>query len=158
MMLIKSGARLNVDGNALYVASAKGYRTIVAKLLNYGAAPNRDGEFGKSALEAAIQGGHSDVLQLLLQNSAIFDRVSSTGLNLGGSALHMAARDGHRDLLEWLLQRPKVNAYYQDKDGLSSLLIAVSQDHEAIVRLLLKAGRYTTSTSVRVQCELLKRS
>ena len=144
VMLIKSGARVNGDGNALYVASAKGDRTMVAKLLQY--RDNKHSDFGGSALEAAIQGGHADVVQLLLQNRANFDRMSSTGLNLGGSALHMAARSGHRDLLEWLVQRPKVNVNYQDKNGLSPLTIAVSQGRDAIVHLLLKKGVDTSLT------------
>ena len=144
VMLIKSGARVDGDGNALYAASAKGGRTMVAKLLQYQA--NKGGEFGSSALEAAIQGGHADVVQLLLQNRASFDRMSSTALNLGGSALHLAARGGHKDLLEWLVQRPKANVNYQDKDGVSPLLIAVSQGHDTIVRLLLGKGVDRTLT------------
>ena len=139
VMLIKSGARINADGNtdypnALYGASAKGYRTIVANLLKYGADPNKDGEFGRSALEAAIQGGHSDVVQLLLQKTDTLNR------DLGGSALHMAAQGDHRDLVQQLLDRRVINANYQDTDGLSPLMIAVFHGHEAIVQLLLKKG------------------
>ena len=137
VMLIKSGARVNADGNtdypnALYEASAKGYRTIVAKLLNYGADPKKDGKFGRSALEAAIEGGHADVVQLLLEKGATLNR------DLCGSALHMAVQGGHIDLVQWQLERPVFDANYQDKDGLSPLMIAVFHGHEAIVHLLLK--------------------
>ena len=153
-MLIKSGAQVNTDGNidfpnALHGASAKGHRTMVAKLLNYQADPDKDGKFGKSALEVAIEGGHSVVVQLLLQNSTTLNRMSSTGLDLGGLALHMAAQGGHKDLMQQLLQRLDINVNnvnYQDKDGLSPLLIAVLRGHEAIVHLLLEEGVDTSLT------------
>ena len=109
-LLRRGGARLNADGNtnypyALYRPSAMGDRKMVALLLQRGADPNKNVESGRSALEAAIQGGHSDVVQLFLQNGAKFNRVSSTGLDLGGSAPQMAARGGHKDLLDLLLRR-----------------------------------------------------
>ena len=151
MMLIKNVTDVNAEGNkdipnALYGASAKGHRSMVAKLLNYGADPNKYDEFGRSAAEAAIQGDHPDVVQLLLDNRATLNRASSTGLDLGVSALLMAAQGGHRDLVQQLLKRRVVNVNYQDKDGLSPLLIAVIRGYEAIVQLLLKKGVDTSLT------------
>ena len=90
---------------------------MVAKLLNYGADPNKYDELGRSALEAAIQGGHPDVVQLLLDNRATLNRASSTGLDLGVSALHMAAQGDHRNLVQQLLRRRGVEVNYRDKDG-----------------------------------------
>ena len=144
MMLIK-GSNLNAKGNkdmpnALYGASARGNRSMAAKLLNYGADPNKDDESGRSALEAAIQGGHADVVQLLLDNRATLNRASSNGLDLSVSALQMAAQGGHRDLVQQLLEWRVVDVNYQDKDGLSPFLTAVVRGHEAIVHLLLKKG------------------
>lgn len=151
MMLIKNATNLNAEGNkdipnALYGASAKGHRSMVAKLLNYGADPNKYDKFGRSALEAAIQGGHPDVVQLLLNNKATLNRASSTGLDLGVSALHMAAQGGHKALVQQLLKRRAVDVNYQDKDGLSPLLMAAIRGYEAIVQLLLKKGIDTSLT------------
>ena len=151
IMLIKNGASVNANGNtdipnALYGASAKGYRTVVAKLLDYGADPNKDDSFGRSALDVAIRNGYSDVVELLTQKMATLNRASSMGLDLGGSALHMAAQGGHRDLAEQLLRRRNISVNYQDKDGLSPLMMAVSHGHEAVVRLLLEKGVDRTLT------------
>lgn len=151
MMLIKNATDINAEGNqdipnALYGASAKGHRSMVAKLLNYGADPNKYDEFGRSTLEVAIQGGHPDVVQLLLDNGATLNRASSTGLNLGVSAFHMAAQGGHRNLMQQLLRRRTVDVNYQDKDGVSPLLVAVVRGFEAIVQLLLKKGADTSLT------------
>ena len=151
MMLIKNATNVNAMGNkdipnALYGASAKGFRSMVAKLLNYGADPDKDDEFGRSGLEAAIQGGHADVVQLFLDNRATLNRASSTGIELGVSALQMAVQGGHRDLVQRLLKWGVVDVNYQDKDGLSPLLMAVARCYEAIVHLLLKEGVDTSLT------------
>ena len=151
MMLIKNGTNVNAKGNkdmpnALYGASAKGYRSMAAKLLNYGADPNKDDKSGRCALEAAIQGGRADVVQLLLNNKATVNRASSTGLDLGVSAFQMAAQGGHRGLIQQLLEWGVVDVNYQDKDGLSPFLTAVVRGHEAIVRLLLEKGVDTSLT------------
>ena len=145
MMLICGLAREGFP-NALYEASVKGCRTMVATLLKYGADPDKDGKSGRSALEAAIEGGHTDVVQLLLPNRATLNRVSSTGLDLAGSALHMAAQGGHEDLMQLLLRRRDINVNYQDKVGSSPFLVAVLRGHEAIVHLFLKEGVDTSLT------------
>lgn len=151
MLLLKNATNVNAEGNndipnALYGASAKGHRSMVAKLLNYGADPDKCDELGRSALEAAIQGGYPDVVQLLLDNRATLNRASSTGLSLGIAALQMAAQGGHRDLVQRLLRWRAVNVNYQDKDGLSPFLMAVVRGYEAIVHLLLVKGVDTTLT------------
>ncbi len=58
----------------------------------------------------------------------------------------MAAQGDHRDLVEQLLRRRNINVNYQDKDGLSPLMIAVSRGHEAVVHFLLEKGVDRTPT------------
>ncbi|KAF0640548.1 hypothetical protein FPSE5266_10074 [Fusarium pseudograminearum] len=70
--LIRQGAVLNVEcggyGSPLYVSCFRGYHEIVIQLLESGASPKCGTKF-KSAVHAAIYGGHEDIVVTLVQHS-----------------------------------------------------------------------------------------
>ena len=140
--LTENGAKLNAEGSrdyptALYAASLHGHREVVARLLHWGADPNREYGDGKFALLAAVQGGHKEVVSLLIKYGASLDKKCDAGLNIGELTLHMAVEGGHTLLVRMLLKWPCIDANLPNKEGLSPLLMAISQGHIDIVRAVL---------------------
>ena len=143
--LTENGAKLNAKGSrayptALYAASLHGHREVVARLLHWGADPNKEYGDGKFALLAAVQRGHKDIVALLIKYGAFLDQKCHSGLNVGELTLHMAAEGGHTGLVRLLLTWPCIDADSLNEKGLTPLLIAVSHGHTAIVQLLLYKG------------------
>ncbi|KAI1049601.1 hypothetical protein LB505_013673, partial [Fusarium chuoi] len=72
--LIKKGAELNVEcgtyGSPLHVACFRGYQDIVEELLQHGASPQCGSKF-QSAIQAASQGGHEDIVLSLIRHDII---------------------------------------------------------------------------------------
>ena len=152
--LTESGVELNAEGSeeyptALYAASLNGHREVVARLLLWGADPNKVSVHGKSALQAAVKGGYEDIVALLMQYDASLAQKCQNGLNVGELTLHMAVKGGHMDLVRSLLTYSYIDANLPNEEGLSPLLIAASQGHTEMVRLLLEKYRKDINTTAR---------
>ena len=142
IILTEYDAELNAEGSeeyptALYAASLNGHRGVVARLLHWGADPNKEYVHGKSALQAAINGYHEDIVELLIEYGASLDQKCDSGLNVGELTLQMAVKHGDINLVRSLLTWPRIDANSPNEEGLSPLLIAVSHGHADIVRALL---------------------
>ena len=98
---------------------------------------------GRTALEAAIRSGHTDVVKMLL--------LAGVNVNAGGgnrtSALHVAVASGKTDIVNALLGAgARVDA--ADQDGNAPLHIAVAnQTNKEIVKALLDAGARVDATN-----------
>ena len=66
LMVYEDGFRMT----ALMVASKKGHRDIVEYLLTKGADVNKSTLSGKTALGLAIEGGHAEIRDMLLEHGA----------------------------------------------------------------------------------------
>ena len=150
----------------LTLASARGNSQIVEALINAGADITRNTWSGETPLHAAIFGGNLDIVRLLIErgvdvnakdsrmgqtplmravaggNKEITLALIASGANLssiskgGFQAIHFAALYGQKEIAEIL-----INANAQGQTAVSELgspfLIALSEGHEMVARLLL---------------------
>ena len=117
-------------GAVVYAADA-GHRGIVEVLAAHGADLHHRGQDG-TALVAASQNGHLDVVKFLLSKKA---DVNATDKN-GATALILASGNGHAEIVSLLLGKgAKMNA--QNADGGTALMSAAGNGHEGVVRVLL---------------------
>jgi ankyrin repeat protein len=82
----------------------------------------------------AAKGGHSDIMNALLQRPDIDINSVDEG---GWSALIHAANVGYSDIVNALLQRSDTDINQQDHRGWTPLTRAVDEGHAEIVRMLL---------------------
>lgn len=166
-MLLAHGANPNVlsleEGglNALQIAAAEGYNHIVQTLLSNGANVNAPAAGsmahenwieigpqprpqkehwprGRTALQAAAEGGHVAVVKTLLKSGANVN--ARPGVCGGRTALQAAAGGGHQVVLEMLLSEgADVNAPPASK-GRTALQAAAEGGHLAVVGMLLERG------------------
>ena len=109
LALIENGADLSVNGpKALNAALWQGHSEIAAALINSGldinakfGDPNKPANLqtGRVALQTAAQGGHVDLVEMLLRHGANIEAAN----HLGETALHYAIRNGHLPVVSTLL-------------------------------------------------------
>ena len=116
--------------------AAEGLTDDVVELLDKGMDVNSTmGELGITALMAAANKGHSDLVSLLLERGADPDIRTDDG----DTALIGAALDGHSDIVSLLLGAgAKVDA--KDKNGTTALMAAAWNGHHEVVEILLQNG------------------
>jgi ankyrin repeat protein len=99
-------ARDGLGNTLLHIAAYKGYKEIVATLLDYARTWNflwvNEGEnvFNDTPLHKASINGHADVVELLLKHGAHVDATSW----YGSTPLHYAAYNGHANIVKLLLE------------------------------------------------------
>eukprot|EP00899_Mesostigma_viride_P021269 jgi/Mesvir1/29143/Mv18438-RA.1 len=107
--LINSGAQLDnihrrsKDMPLLNIAAAKGFVDMVDMLLAASAGVSRAAYVLSTALHAAVDKGHADVVARLLQAGAVPDRCKSGRGGKDWTELHMAAADGYIAIVDALL-------------------------------------------------------
>lgn len=132
--------------SSLHIAAQKGHDRIVRVLLQHSTESNvnvPDSE-GRTPLICATIGGHKDVVALLLADGALLSCVD----HLHRSAIHWAVVHQRSSLLKLLLShgqgeeqtpvRTVIDGY--DLNGQTPLHLAIDQDFEDGVRLLLEYG------------------
>ncbi|KAI1387666.1 ankyrin repeat-containing domain protein [Hypoxylon trugodes] len=133
---------------SLHIAAQSGHERMVALLLDQGEDPDEKDSDGRTPLTHAIIGGHEAVAKLLLDRGA---RVSILDQD-ARSALHWATLCRRETMMRILLERQSssdeadridVDAY--DDSGWTPLHMAIHQDFEAGVRMLLQAGATLSS-------------
>ncbi|CZR69841.1 uncharacterized protein PAC_19741 [Phialocephala subalpina] len=130
-VLLREGADVNGDG-ALYAAASRGHLLIATRLLGAGAdvnfAVDPHNGYRSSALQAAVQGGHIDMIEVLLDANA----ESSAG------ALHAACKQGFITIVKRLIDAgADVNSEGAEKTALQA---ACEVGRVDIVDLLLQSG------------------
>lgn len=146
--LLKAGADPNMVGNgtrsALFDAAVHGHARVVQVLLQAGAHVEAAtlGNRGSSEVEgvtpliAAAEGGHLDVVHLLVDAGADVNRSDASGF----TALMGAARLGHSKIVKFLLERgacPDV----VDASGRNALTYAIEFKHQQEIAPILRQVR-----------------
>ena len=94
---------------------------------------NYQNKQGNTALMLASEGGHYNVVTLLLLNKDLNINIQN---NNGVTALMFASDSGHHQVVEQLLSKdPDINI--QVNDGLTALMLASRNGHHQVVGLLL---------------------
>jgi ankyrin repeat protein len=98
-------------------------------------------KYGRTALHIAAEGGHLEVVEVLLKFGAVIDSKDEYGI----TALHIAVEGGHLEVVEVLL---KFGAVIDSKNdfGITALHIAADKGHLEVVKVLLKIGAVIDST------------
>ena len=124
----------------IHDAAEKGNLIGVQTELDKGVDVNAKREDGSTPLHGAAEGGHGEIVKLLIAAGA--DLHATTVSMLGGGGwipLHSAARQGHRGIVELLIEMgTDVNT--RDSAGKSTLHDAVLEGHKGIVELLINKG------------------
>jgi ankyrin repeat domain-containing protein 50 len=146
----------------IYCASLLGIDGVLAHILSIPAADvNAQGGFFGNALQAASEGGHEKVVQMLLSAGA---DVNAQGGFLG-NALQAASRSGHEKVVQILLD---AGADFNAQGGhYGNVLRAASYTHhEKVVQILLDAGAdvntqggaYTSALLAASRCDTIGRN
>ena len=124
----------------IHDAAKNGNLAGVQAELDKGVDVNAKREGGSTPLHGAAEGGHEEIVELLIVAGA--DLHARTVPMLGGGGwtpLHSAARQGHREIVELLIANgTDVNS--RDSTGKSSLHDAALEGHKEIVELLIIKG------------------
>ncbi|KAH8145450.1 uncharacterized protein LAJ45_10572 [Morchella importuna] len=107
--------------NAGFQLRKGGHYLTAAVLLDHGASPEQQDQYGNKALHLAVQGSHLAVAQLLLQRGASIQAFNNERQN----ALHFASQTGNRRIVQLLLDSGIDNSA-RDRLGRSPLYIAAS--------------------------------
>lgn len=120
-------------------ASKKGNEALVQHLLSKeGVNENLKDASGRTPLSWAAEGGHKEVVFLLLEK---LRENAYKGIDLhdnnGFTPLIWAAQKGHGNTVKILLETNAVNPNAQDKQGRTVLMWAAGNHHESVVKILL---------------------
>ena len=88
-----------------------------------------------TAVHLAAMFGHLSVLKILANSNAHVNAMVVRESDW--TALHFAAAEGHEAVVEWLLEKHRDSAT-RGRDCIRALKLAVSGDHDTVVRALLK--------------------
>lgn len=140
--LIKIGAHTRLEkvrGNftVLHWACRNGRKELATALLEAGSDSHAVDNSGKTTLHHAAPKGHTDIMQILIENGVGIDKTwNKSGEKL--TAPHLAAAEGREEAVNLLLENGAdiEGAGY----GVSPLHQAVEGAHEAVVKILLEKG------------------
>lgn len=108
---------------------------IQQKLNNSHSHADRD---GRTAISLAAEGGHDDVIRLLLKYKV--PGVDKADATKEWTPLFWAIKAQRNSTVQLLLETPGVNVNHKDHSGRSALSWAVSYGSEAILQVLLDAS------------------
>jgi ankyrin repeat protein len=141
-------ANLTHENLLLIIASKYGNKDIVAYLIEKGIDINQQNKkeeeeenkdekllMDSTALTAASENGHKEVVQLLLDNKDI--DVNKPEYMLGRIALMLASLNGHKEIVQLLLQHKYINVNQLSTEGWTALMWASEKGRKEIVQLLL---------------------
>ncbi|KAJ5804844.1 hypothetical protein N7474_010731 [Penicillium riverlandense] len=119
-------------GSALHRCAASGQQIGIQRLLEFHADPNTIDEDGIQPLALAINGGHRDIISLLIENGASLQMEDFLPIH------HAVSLDNHVVVQMLLEYGGDINA--ADQFGCTALYQAVEYGHQDIAELLLYHG------------------
>lgn len=122
----------------LVKAARDGRMGAARRLLKAGCDVNKAAERGVTALYAASQNGHVDVMQLLLARQDISVNQAD---ERGTSPLHVAAEEGHAACVKLLLAHKDILINHANQQGATAIFFAAQEGKPACMRELSKARR-----------------
>ncbi|KAK3593769.1 hypothetical protein CHS0354_014307 [Potamilus streckersoni] len=149
--------------NLIHLASRKGMKDVVEKLIRKGMSVNSSNENGNTAMHYAAREGHIEVVELLIKNGAdanitnkdgntamqtavksqamnVIDRLKALGLSVnhrnrkGETALHIAVMNNKQEAVEALLMNG-ANAAVKDNEGREPETYANDPDLADLIRM-----------------------
>ena len=106
---------------------------------------SKHGECGETALHFAADGGHKEVVQLILED----ERVEVNAKDVRSyTPLHFAAQEGHSGIVQLLLEDERVDVNSKTENGYTPLHSAAVKDNHEIVCLLLNSPSLNTANHV----------
>ena len=142
-----------VTNPLLMVAARHGQEKMVCWLLDHGADINAPGARGEgSALVAALDGRHENIVRLLLERGA-----DPNAVEKGPGTLHMALWRGDTALVDLLLSHG-ASSHRPDDSGITPLMMAAMVGHASALLRLLDEGAVVDSqdrqgmTAMTVAC------
>ena len=102
---------------------------------HYNGDPDKQDNNGLTALRHASQGGHSNVVQILLKGGADPNIQEKDGW----TALMPASQNGHSEVVQILL-KGVADPNIQKEDGWTALMSACTNGHSKVVQILLNGG------------------
>ncbi|XP_048090138.1 fibronectin type 3 and ankyrin repeat domains protein 1 isoform X3 [Alosa alosa] len=140
-MLVQHGADVSMTNgsgkNSLMLACFCGHLEVVRCLRKCGVPWSTMDRAGCTALHWATDGGHLPVLQHLLQDGCKVDVRDS--VSYWTPLMRVSAVSGDAEMAA-LLIRAGADVNVRDRDGKTPLMVAVLNNHEALVKLLLDNG------------------
>jgi len=130
---------------ALRVACRVGSVELVNELLACEANPNEPDILGWTAFYGACFEGHTEVVELLLNDKRI--NINKAETSLGQTPFNVACRNGHIETVKLLLNDKRVNINEENYQSSTPFLVACQNDHIGIVKLLLKDQRIDVNKS-----------
>ena len=125
----------------LLLACRNGQANIAQLLLDHGAKINQTGYLGETALSAACNMGHKDIVELLLKTPGV--EVDTAPNPSQRTPLIQACQKGYVDIARLLLNHG-ANPDLPDKQGKTALDYAFEMGHENVIELLLNIpGAFT---------------
>lgn len=131
-LLIDRGADIN-EGCPLYAACKLGYSIIVNRLIAMGAHINKRFR-GNTPVMVACQYGRTDIVRVLLENSADVSIVN----NNNETCLNIACRVGNINIIDLLLRDSNVNL--KDGNAANALVFACREEKYEIVKQMVLNG------------------
>ncbi|XP_071763948.1 fibronectin type 3 and ankyrin repeat domains 1 protein [Centroberyx gerrardi] len=140
-ILVQNGAEVNMKNSSgkdsLMLACFCGHLDIVRYLRQSGALWTSRDKAGCTALHWAVDGSHLPVIQHMIEDNCQVDVKESVS---GWTPLmRVSAVTGNAEVASLLL-RAGADVNVRDRDGKTPLMIAVLNNHEDLVKLLLENG------------------
>jgi len=130
----------NADANgesALPLAAINGQTDVVESLLDQSADIHIENkEHNKTPLQLAVEDGHCDKVEILLNAGDVYIPLTDMQLDL----IHIAATEGHVEIVKLLLEKDRTLLNKTDVYGQTALLWAASRGRKNVVEYLLGQG------------------
>ncbi|EMP42190.1 Fibronectin type 3 and ankyrin repeat domains protein 1 [Chelonia mydas] len=144
-ILVQNGTDVNQKNgsgkDSLMLACFAGHLDIVKYLREQGASWEVRDLGGCSALHWAVDGGHCDVIEWMLNDGCQVD-TKDTVLEWT-PLMRVSAVTGNKDVASLLIEAG-ADVNMKDKDGKTPLMVAVLNNHEELIQLLLDKGADST--------------
>ncbi|XP_049820265.1 ankyrin repeat and death domain-containing protein 1A-like isoform X2 [Aethina tumida] len=129
---------VDIDGQtALFHAAIGGHKSVVKRLIEVGASPDKRNKESRTALHVACERGHCDVTELLLSHEADME---AKDIN-GNTPLHVAAQHQQTKIVQILLDA-NADPDSENLKGSTALHIACSLGSRGILESLLQHGAH----------------
>ena len=119
----------DIDGKSLlHIACENNQPRVVAYLLQYGVDPNKEEEYGNTALIMTSADGHEETVELLIQAKAELDKKSL----FNHTALMLSSLQGHEGVVRRLIQAG-ANVNVRGKKGYTALHYAAEYAQAGVI-------------------------